>query len=481
MSLTVVGLGPGSHGLLTLEALAAIEAARPLYLRTRKHPVVSDLSNKVELVSFDDLYESESDFESVYREIVARLRRAAEDGDVTYGVPGHPMFGEATVQLLLSEMKDVRVIDGVSFVEPACRLMRLDPLETGLQLVDALAAQELDPSRSVLAGQVYNRRAASELKLAALRLYPEGHEVAVLHDLSLPSERVRHAALGSLDHDDDFDHLTAVFLPALTLEENIRTFGGLRSIVERLRAPDGCPWDIEQTHQSLRGDLLEETYEVLAAIDREDQHALQEELGDLLNQVLFHAQIASERSDFDIDDVVDGVASKLVRRHPHVFAGVAVESTDDVLRNWEAIKRAERDAASEDSALAGVANSLPALHQAGLVLERASRTGFKWPALENVLLKLAEEVDELQSANDHKAREDEFGDILFNLVNAGRYMGLDAESALRRSTSKFKSRFREVERIAAQRGLKMTTADVETLLGIWEEARAATDFPSEPE
>jgi tetrapyrrole methylase family protein/MazG family protein len=417
----------------------------------------------------------------VYSGIVERLLEAAAVDEVTYGVPGHPLFGEATVRLLLTKANDIRIVDGVSFIEPACRLLGIDPLDTGLQLIDALAVREMDPSRPVLTGQVYNRRAASELKLRALRTYSEDHDVMVLHDLSLPAERTRTVALSALDHDDDFDHLTAVFFPALPREKNTRTFLGLRSIVGRLRGPDGCPWDAEQTHQTLRGDLLEETYEVLGAIDEEDPHALQDELGDLLNQVMFHAQIASERGDFDIDQVIEAVASKLVRRHPHVFAGVEVSGTDDVLRNWEAIKQAEKDGLAEQSTLAGVSDTLPALHQTAVMLERAARAGFKWPALDDVLDKLAEEVDELERATDDRDREAEFGDILFNLVNVGRYLGLDAESALRGSARKFKGRFREVERIASERGLDMHGADVATLLDLWEEARRVADFPGKSE
>jgi tetrapyrrole methylase family protein/MazG family protein len=462
---------------LTVEAVKAIEAAKPLYLRTRRHPVVAELGD-VELVSFDDLYDSEEDFDSVYNGIVTRLLEAEGKGDVTYAVPGHPLFGEATVRMLLEQADEVRIIDGVSFIEPACRLLGVDPLESGLQLLDALNLAVIDPSRPVLAGQVYNRRAASELKLATLRWYPEGHGVTVLNDLSMPTERSREVKLGALDHEDDFDHLTTVFFPALELERNTQTFGGLRAIVDHLRSPHGCPWDREQTHESLRSDLLEETYEVLAALDAADQHALREELGDLLNQVVFQARIAEEAGDFDLEDVIESVATKLVRRHPHVFSGLEVSGTADVLRNWEAIKRDEKDGAGEDSALSGVSPTLPALHQAALVLERASRAGFRWQAIDDILDKITEEVDELRGAESRREKEAEFGDILFNLVNAARYMELDAESALRHSTSKFRARFAEVERLAAERKLDMHETDVDTLLRLWQEARNAADFQS---
>ncbi|HEX5939838.1 MAG TPA: SAM-dependent methyltransferase, partial [Dehalococcoidia bacterium] len=267
MSLTIVGLGPGSLDMLTDRTRRAIEQSERLYLRTARHPLVATIVEGREFTSFDHLYDSEERFESVYEKIAATIESAAREGDMTYAVPGHPLFGEATVRLLLARLPDAEVIDGVSFVEPACRMVGLDPLELGLQIVDGLAVAAPDPSRPLLAGQVYNQRAASELKLAASKWYPHDHPVTVLHDLSLESERTRSIALGQLDHGSDFDHLTCVYLPPVAIEANTRTLAGLRSIVRRLRSPEGCPWDNEQTHQSLRSDLLEETYEVLAALD----------------------------------------------------------------------------------------------------------------------------------------------------------------------------------------------------------------------
>ncbi|MEX2237530.1 MAG: nucleoside triphosphate pyrophosphohydrolase [Dehalococcoidia bacterium] len=477
MALTIVGLGPGAAGLLTVAALAQLKSAGTVYLRTSRHPVVDELPAGLKLIDFDDVYESGQDFAGVYEEIANRVAAAAGAGDVTYAVPGHPLFGEATVRRLLELVPDARIIDGVSYLEPVSSYLRLDPLELALQLADALDLPVLDPARPALVAQVYNQRAASELKLAALRWYPPEHEVVVLQDMSLPTARRREVQLAELDRSSNFDHLTCVYLPALSLEANTRTMGGLRDIVARLRAPDGCPWDREQTHQSLRSDLLEETYEVLAALDEGDPHQLAEELGDLLNQVFFHAQLAAEAGDFELEDVVEAIAAKLVRRHPHVFAGVEVSGTDEVLKNWEAIKRQEKGDKEEISTLDRVPLTLPALHQTSVVLERAGRSGFTWPGMEDVLEKLTEEVAELAEGRTDAEREDEFGDVLFNLVNAGRYLGVEAESALRGSLAKFRRRFAALESIAARDGLDFRQMSREELLAAWAAARRAADVP----
>ncbi|MPZ22038.1 MAG: nucleoside triphosphate pyrophosphohydrolase [Dehalococcoidia bacterium] len=471
MPLTIVGLGPGATGLLTIEARGTLARAEDLYFRTLKHPVVEGLLAGRTAQSFDEVYDSELTFAGVYEEIARRLIEASASTDVTYAVPGHPNIGEATVRLLIENGIDARIVAGVSYIEPACTLLNLDPMESGLQMADALAIGALDPSHPALVAQAYSRRAASELKLSLLRWYPAEHDVTVLHDLSLPAARMRSVPLQRLDHDDDFDHLSSVFIPAVPPEANFRTIGGLRSIVARLRAPDGCPWDREQTHTSLKSDLLEETYEVLAALDANRPDRLAEELGDLLNQVMLHSQIAEEEGEFELEDVLEAIASKLVRRHPHVFAGLEVSGTEEVLRNWEKIKSGERDGAERPSALSGVPTSLPALHQASAVLERASRAGFRWPRVEDIFDKLTEEVAELRAAQTPEERRDEFGDILFNLANAGRYLDMNAEDALRAAVEKFRKRYTRLEDLARERALDFQTMKREELMALWNEAK----------
>ncbi len=478
--LTLVGLGPGDPGSLTLEAREVLAAADEVYLRTRQHPTVASLPAGPVLHSFDDLYEERDTFEEVYasitREVLSLARRAE---GVTYAVPGHPLVGEATGPALVEECRKeglpCRVVGGMSFLEPVCAALGVDPLTAGMQIVDALRLSEggpgagLDPQRGAIVAQVYSGRVASQTKLVLLDLYPEDHPVTVVAHAGISGEEeTAELPLQELDRRGRFDHLTCLYVPALAAEQDLRTFGGLQGIVARLRAPDGCPWDREQTHASLKGFLLEETYEALAALDEEDLHQLREELGDLLLQIMLHAEIASESGEFEMGDVIHGIADKLVRRHPHVFGEVKVESAEEVELNWEVIKKEER---GEAPLLAAVPMSMPALAHAQSLQDRAARVGFDWPDLERVLEKLTEELRELSTAESSAQRLDEFGDVLFVLTSVARKLGIDAEEALRLVARKFRRRFTRMERLAQERGVRLEELSLDEMERLWEEAK----------
>ena len=252
---------------------------------------------------------------------------------------------------------------------------------------------------------------------------------------------------------------------------NVRTFGGLRAIVRRLRGPKGCPWDRAQTHASLKTFLLEEAYETLQALDEGDSAKLREELGDLLMQVLLHAQIASEAGDFELADVFESIGTKLVRRHPHVFGDVQVETPEEVVVNWEAIKREERG--DGRPLLADVPSALPALAHARALQDRAASVGFEWQETEQVIDKLHEEVAELSRAEDQQRRLEEFGDVLFVLTAAAGRLRVDPEEALRLAAGRFRRRFSALEELARARGRELTDLSLEEMLALWEEAKAA--------
>ncbi|HEX6510980.1 MAG TPA: nucleoside triphosphate pyrophosphohydrolase [Chloroflexota bacterium] len=248
----------------------------------------------------------------------------------------------------------------------------------------------------------------------------------------------------------------------------------MQYITQRLRASNGCPWDREQDHKSIRSCLLEETYETLEALDSGDRAKLAEELGDLLMQVLLHAEIARQQGEFDLRDVVLGISSKLVRRHPHVFGDVKAENAGQVLANWDEIKKAERPA--EQSILASVTLAMPALAYAQEVSERAARQGFEWPNIQGVIDKIHEEIQELAEAQDREEVVDEFGDLLFSLVQVARWQGFEAEDALRQANRKFKARYEILERLLRSRGLSMKDMTVEAIDQLWEEAKVAVGF-----
>lgn len=249
-------------------------------------------------------------------------------------------------------------------------------------------------------------------------------------------------------------------------------FSHLVGVLARLRGPGGCPWDQEQTHDSLKRSLLEESYEVLEAIDNKVPARLTEELGDVLLQVLFHAQIAAEVGDFTVDDVVESLRDKLVRRHPHVFGDATVKDAREVAANWERLKQQERENEMDRSALGNIPASTPALAYAQLIQDRASRAGFDFDGIDGVLDKVVEEIREMEEASSQEERAGEFGDLLFTLVNVGRWMGIHAEDALRQANARFYGRFLQMERIAGERGVSFPDMSMRQKEELWQQAKA---------
>jgi len=472
--ITVVGLGPGDPRHLTREAWEVLEAAGEVWLRTECHPTVAGLPSHLALHSFDSLYEGAEDFAQVYEAIAAEVLRLGQRPEgVVYAVPGHPLVGEATVTRLLSQAEEaglaVRIVEGLSFVEPTLTALRVDAL-AGLQVYDAveiaaLHHPPLNPDLPALLAQLYSRALAADVKLTLMNQYPDDHEVALVCAAGTPEERVVRLPLYELDR-CDVEHLTTLYVPSLP---GVTSFEGLQDTMAHLRAPDGCPWDREQTHESLRGTLLEEAYEVAAAIDAADLCALQEELGDLLLQVLIHTQIATEEGEFKMPAVISGIDAKLKHRHPHVWGGREVSGTSEVLQRWEELKREEKG--GERSVFDSIPAALPALQQADTYSRRAARVGFDWSGPDGVADKVREEIAEVEAANTPEAREAEVGDLLFATVNWARWLGVDPEVALRQANARFARRFRAMERMARERGLDMTVMDIDALEALWQEAK----------
>jgi len=291
----------------------------------------------------------------------------------------------------------------------------------------------------------------------------------------------RETSLAALAEAAPPDEPACLYLPAVAPERNFRTFGGLEAIVHRLRAPGGCPWDRAQTHESLKRFLLEEAYETLAALDEGDPAKLREELGDLLLQVLLHTEIAGESGEFRLGDVVENIGRKLIRRHPHVFGDVHVETPEQVVDNWEAIKRDERDERAGGRPLLGsVPAAMPALAHSQALQSRASTVGFQWPDIERVLEKLVEELDELSKVEDAAARRDEMGDVLFVLTSVARHLGVDAEEALRLAARKFRGRFTRMEALAQERGRDLMQLSLSEMEALWQEAKDSLAAGAKP-
>ncbi len=483
----IVGLGPGDPGHLTAAALNVIGNARTVFLRTAKHPTVPHLPTGPKFEAFDEVYDRGATFSEVYDTIVARLLELAQKDDsepVIYAVPGHPLVGETSVVRLLTKAEAAgiatEIVAGLSFIEPVCAVLRLDPFGAGLLVLDAteLAERvelhlprshgfELPVTRPLLIGQVYNQRLAGSVKLALMENYPDEHPVTLLRGAGVPGEEARlDIPLFELDrHPEWTDHLTCVYLPPLEIIEALGTFANAQYVVARLRGPGGCEWDRQQTHSSLKRHLIEETYEVVHALDEDPDH-LPEELGDLLLQILLHAQIAADAGEWSMAEVMREMSEKLIRRHPHVFGEAETRP------NWEVLKQAEREAKGENtSVLSGVPREMPALQQAQTLQRKAAAIGFEWHDFDEILDKLVEEINEVRHITNHEELVGEIGDVFAVLASAARWLKVDAEEALRITNNKFRRRFEQWEVIVKERQLDPHQMNSSELQAIWMAAR----------
>ncbi len=427
----IVGLGPGDPGQVPLAVWQALHSGRRVILRTAHHPVVDLLrSQQPQLQSCDDLYEAHLEFAQVYAAIVERVLAAAAQEAVIYAVPGDPWVGEATTPRLLQAAPErglsAQVLHAASFLEPAFAAAHVDPMDGG-QVVDAmlLARQhhpQLDVGLPTLVGQLHARWLASDVKLTLLNAYPADHPVTLVQWAGTARARTSTFPLHALDRRDDFDHMTSLYVPPLDFGSS---FSHLQEIVAHLRAPEGCPWDRQQTLRSLRGAVLDEACEVLEAIDSGDDAHTAEELGDLLLIIVMLAQIATDEGRFQMHHILRNVVHKLIRRHPHVFGDAEVHTLDELYANWDAIKAQEMaEKGRERSPLDGIPAALPALEKARKLQAKAEKAGLLSPDDEFPDPRLEEWLPE-------GSGEEELGRLLWHLVALARRRGLDPETALR--------------------------------------------------
>lgn len=489
-TLTVVGLGSGDDNQLTLGVLRKLENARRICLRTAEHPVVRFLQERgLAFETFDRLYEAHSDFGSVYEAIATELiglARGEAEGEVVYAVPGHPFVAERTTKLLKERCPEAGigfgVIGGESFLDQAFARFGFDPIE-GFQLLDAaeLSPRALNPQLHTVIGQVYDGDTASDAKLSLMELYPDEYPVWVGHALGVAGqEQLLQVPLYELDRIKGYGNLSLIYVPrsddpALAN----RTFGRLHEIVQILRSPEGCPWDREQTHLSIRKNLIEETYEVLETLDDDDPEAMCEEMGDLLLQIMLHAQMEEETGSFTVFDVIQGLNEKLIRRHPHVFGTSGAEDADEALVKWNEVKAEEKRRKGLDpeklSALHGVPRDLPGLMKAYKLQKKAAEVGFDWEKVEDVFAKVEEELQELRAEmgpdGTKENREAELGDLLFAVVNLARFLKTDPEEALARTNRKFVQRFSYIEEQLRLRGRNLEQTSLLEMETYWQEAK----------
>lgn len=453
---------------LTQRAWEAIERAPRLYLQTDRHPSANPIKAAgLAYTSMDDLYEAAEDFDALNGAIAERL---TQGDDCVYAVPGDGCFAQMDAIGAACREKGFTlcVLPGVSYAKAAFPALQSARFCTANALPNVP-----DRDEALCISEIDTRTAAGEVKLFLQRFYPDELSVSLASMQNDGSYRVETLPLFELDRRDGFFAGTVLLVPPVPFFERTKyLFADLCHILDRLRAPDGCPWDREQTHTSIKGDLIEECYELCDAIDEgEDEHLI-EELGDVLMQTVFHATIAKEQGRFDPDDVTDGIVKKLIYRHPHVFGDVSVQSTDEVLQNWDALKAARRHRTTHAEALCEVPKRFPALMRAQKVQRKAKKVGFDWSDAMEAFPKIAEESEELRRAIETgEGVEAEAGDLLFAAVNVVRLLGLDSEQTLHAATDKFIARFAETERLIVQDGRRMEDLPIKDLDVYWEKAK----------
>ncbi len=477
--ITLLGLGPGDPAKLTREAWEVLVSADQVWLRTKQHPTVAGLPAAIKIHSFDDLYENGGSFEDVYSAIVEKVLELGKSSQgVVYAVPGDPFVAEATCPEIAQRARSMglplKIVSGLSFLEPVFASLGLDPYPR-LVLMDAIELSQahvpaFPPDMPVLVAQVYSRLVAAEVKMTLNTVYPDEHPVRLVHAAGTNEELIEELPLYEIDRSEQIGLLTVLYVPPLGEGTSLEAF---QEIVAHLRAPDGCPWDREQTHDSLRNHLMGEAYEALAAMDSGNPVEMAEEFGDLLLQIVLNAQIASEDGEFSMADVLKGIYDKIIRRHPHVFGDVTLDGVQGVLKNWEKLKAVERANSHEPEKglLDGVPLALPALSQAQEYQDRAARVGFDWKDVSGVLDKITEEIQEVREVTNEQELIAELGDLFFALVNLARWKKVDAESALRGTSLRFKKRFSYVEQGAKKQGRKLSEMSIDEMEALWQEAK----------
>lgn len=476
----IIGLGPGAPEALTIGAVRALEEGKNIYFRTEKHPTVDYLRGKVkEFKTYDHYYEISENFDEVYDSIAKDIVNNYKTSDeIIYAVPGHPLVAEKSVFNLINlcdkEGIKYEIVPAVSFIDAMMDVLKIDPIE-GLKVIDAfdINNQVLDKRIGTIITQVYNPLIASEVKLRLLDCYNDDTEIYFVRAAGIEGEEsIRKIPIYELDMQEDIDYLTSIYIPKDM--NNKKDFNDLVEIIDKLRGEDGCPWDMEQTHESIKNQLLEEAYEVVDSINNDDIDGMIEELGDVLLHVVFHSSIGKDDGYFNINDVIESICNKMIYRHPHVFGDKDISNSDEVVDNWEELKREEKHFETITDEMNAVAKALPALIRAHKVQKKAANVGFDWDKVEEAALKVEEELKEVldvYKSNNKEKIKGEVGDLIFACVNVARLLKVDEEEALNLTIKKFINRFSFIEQEAVRKGKNLTEMSLDEMDAIWNEAK----------
>lgn len=476
----IVGLGPGDYSLISQGALEALQSSSRIFLRTEKHPTVDKLKETIKYTSLDYFYDKEENFEDVYGKISEFVIDLSKEGDLVYAVPGHPRVAERTVSIIESMAKEkgieVETIASMSFVDAMFNYLAIDPAD-GFKLVDAFEIENayIDTNTSMIITQIYDSFIASNIKLKLMEYYDYDQEVCIVNGAGVKNlESKKYVLLHELDRiENKFDYLSSLYIPKSS-KRMYNTVHELEKIMSTLRSPSGCDWDKKQTHESLKKYLIEESYELCQAIDNDDIDEMIEELGDILLQVIFHCQIGQEEGFFDLKEVVNGICTKLIHRHPHVFNNEDIDM-ETFERTWEELKQEEKGETNITEGLKRIPAHLPALIKAEKIQHKASLIGFDWDKIEDVIKKIEEEYKELLDeceAGNIKYIKEELGDLLFSIVNLARFLKIDPEEALNCTSQKFINRFEFMEQSAMDSNKKLEDMTLEEQDELWNKAKS---------
>ena len=470
-SITVAGLGPGDPGLLTLAAADALRNARRLILRTGRHGAARWLEEQgIPFESFDGDYDRFEDFDSLHEAMARRLWTWAAETPLVFGVMDPATDGAvAALKAQRPEGAVLRVLPGIGAADVCAPAAPGSPESLTVLPADRCGTGLPDPRQTLLITEIDSRVLAGGVKLWLGQLLRDEHTVYFFPPSEKADRKPAALPLAELDRQKRYDHTCCVLVPPAALADRERyDFRDLVAIMARLRSPGGCPWDGEQTHESLRKYLLEEAWEAAGAIDEGDMDHLADELGDVLLQIVFHADIGRACGEFDITDVTTAVCRKMIYRHGHIFGTDRCETAEDVSRNWERLKRAERGQRTQGEVLASVSRSLPGLMRADKVQKKAADVGFDWSSAEEALPKIHEEADEvLAELKAGRDPEEELGDLLFAAVNVARLAGRDSEHALALATEKFTRRFTAMERLILAEGRALEGMSLAEMDAYW--------------
>lgn len=475
----IMGLGPGDKNAITIGALEVLKNSPMIYIRTEKHPTVDYIKNiGIQFSTYDHFYDVGSSFDEVY-DLIAKdiIKNHADKGDLVYAVPGHPLVAEKTVNILIGICKNenikYEILPAVSFIDAMMESLEIDPVN-GMKVIDAfdLKDQQQDRRCNTIITQVYNKFIASEVKIWLSQYYNDDKEIYFVRAAGVKGlENIRKIHIYEIDRQLDIDYLTSLYIPK---DDEVKDFKDLLGIMEILRGENGCPWDREQTHESLKKYLIEECYEVLEGIDEKSEDMIVEELGDVLLQIVFHAEIGKEDGYFDINDVIKGICDKMIFRHPHVFGKEHLNTSEEVLNSWDNIKKKEKGYESYTEELEHVAKNLPSLIRSEKIQKKASKIGFDWDNVEDVMDKVLEEIQEVKDVykGNNKAKIiEEVGDLLFSVVNVARFLDIEPESALNCTIEKFIKRFSYMEKASKEKGLKLDQMPLKQMDKLWNEAK----------